>query len=58
MKINWMLILKVDGEAKENVFPYEDEEQAREHFEYFSQAWTEVYLCKVTKGPRDHGVRL
>jgi hypothetical protein len=51
MQINWLLVWKPDGETDAQVYPYEDESQAREHYEYKKQAWTDVFLCKVIIGP-------
>ena len=52
-KVNWILVWKPDGEREAEVYPYEDEAQAREHFEMKKLNWTEVFLCKVVDGPRD-----
>jgi hypothetical protein len=50
MKINWIVILKVDDRVPE-FYPCEENSEAERLYEHFKQNWSDVYLCKVEKGP-------
>lgn len=55
MKIEWIVVFKPDGETESKVYPYEDEKQARDNYNYLKQSWTEVYLCKVVNPDLETG---
>lgn len=50
MKINWIVILKIDAKPAE-FYPCEEKSEAERLCEDFKQNWSEVYLCRVEKGP-------
>jgi len=56
MKINWIVILKVDDydlgvERLLEFYPCEEKSEAERLYEHFKLNWSDVYLCKVEKGP-------
>jgi hypothetical protein len=50
MKIKWIVILKIDSKPPE-FYPCEYKSEAERLYDDFRNNWSEVYLCKVEKGP-------
>ena len=46
----WLVVQKRETESVE-VVGFEQEEDARAHYDLIHPNWTETYLCKVMKGP-------
>ena len=51
---NWLVVVLRDGgQAGTMINAYEDEGDAREFFGPASAQWSDSYLCRVVRGPRD-----